>query len=99
MRASLLREGEAPLVPLENSDLFAFAGDEQAGAEARGRVFRRVSFDSTATIRPGQALERYLVFRSPDERVRSRSILEIDDLWLDAKSFDLSFAFEAFPGK
>jgi hypothetical protein len=98
MRASLLRQGEAPLIPLENSDLFAFAGEEQAGAEARGRAFRRVSFDMTATVRPGQSLERYLVFRSPDEAVKQLA-LAIDDLWLDAKSFDLRFVFEAFPGK
>jgi len=98
MWASLLRQGEAPLIPLENSDLFMFAGDEQAGAEARGRAFRRVSFDITATIRPGQTLERYLVFRSPDEAVK-RITLEIADLWLDAKSFDLKFVFDVFPGK
>ena len=98
MRASLLRENEAPLAPLENSDIFAFAGEDLAGAEARGQVFRRMSFDITATIRPGQSLERYLVFRSPPEFVQ-RLALEIDDLWLDAKSFTLHFIFEAFPGK
>lgn len=98
MRASLVREGEAPVVPLENSDLFAFAGDDLAGAEARGRAFRRVSFDITATIRAGQTLERYLVFRSPDEALK-RIVLELDDIWLDTKSFDLTFVFETFPGK
>ncbi len=98
MRASLLRKGESPLIPMENSDLFAFAGEEVAGAEARGRAFRRVSFDITATIRPGQTLERYLVFRSPPEAIK-QVVLEIDDLWLDSKSFDLLFVFEAFPGK
>ena len=99
MRASLLRDGEAPGVPLENSDLFAFAGDDMAGAEARGRAFRRVSFDITATIRPGQTLERYLVFRAPQEPAKEQFALTIDDLWLDAKSFDLTFIFESFPGK
>jgi hypothetical protein len=98
MRASLLREGEAPLLPLENSDLFAFAGEDLAGAEALGRAFRRVSFDITVTVRPGQSLERYLVFRSPDEAIH-QVVLELDDLWLDTKSFDLSFVFETFPGK
>jgi len=98
LRASLLREGEAPVIPLENSDLFAFAGEDSAGAEARGRAFRRVSFDTTATIRPGLTLERYLVFRSPDEAIK-QIVLELDDLWLDTKSFDLKFVFEAFKGK
>ncbi len=98
MRASLLRQGEAPLIPLENSDIFTFAGEDLAGAEARGKAFRRVSFDITATIRPGQTLERYLVFRSPEEET-TRIALELDDLWLDAKSFNLVFVFETFPGK
>jgi hypothetical protein len=98
MRASLLREGEAPLIPLENSDLFAFAGEDLAGAEALGRAFRRVSFDITVTVRPGQSLERYLVFRSPDEAIQ-QVVLELDDLWLDTKSFGLNFVFETFPGK
>jgi hypothetical protein len=98
MRASLLREGEAPLIPLENSDLFAFAGEDLAGAEALGRAFRRVSFDITVTVRPGQSLERYLVFRSPDEAI-TQVVLELDDLWLDTKSFGLKFVFEAFLGK
>ena len=99
MRASLLREGEAPETPIENSDLFAFAGEDMAGAEARGRGFRRVSFDVAATIRPGQSLERYLVFRAPAEPAKEQFGLTIDDLWLDAKSFDLKFVFESFPGK
>lgn len=98
MRASILLEGEAPLVPLENSDLFAFSGDDQAGAAARGRAFRRVSFDLTVTVRPGQSLERYLVFSSPPEAPK-RLTLAIDDLWLDTKSFDLKFDFETFSGK
>jgi hypothetical protein len=98
MRASLLREGEAPLSPLENSDLFAFTGEDPAGAEARGRAFRRVSFDIAATVRAGQTLERYLVFRSPDEAI-TQVVLEINDLWLDTKSFGLKFVFETFPGK
>jgi hypothetical protein len=98
MRAYLLIEGAAPLIPLENSDLFAFTGDEPAAAEARGRAFRRVSFDIAATIRAGQRLERYLVFRSPDAGTK-KIALALDDLWLDAKSFDLRFFFETFPGK
>ena len=98
MRASLLREGEAPVPPLENSDLFAFAGDDLAGTEARSRAFRRVSFDITATIRPGQSLERYLVFRSPEDAI-TQIVLELDDLWLDTKSFGLNFVFETFAGK
>jgi len=99
MRASLLREGEAPEAPIENSDLFAFSGEDMAAAEARGRGFRRVSFDVAATIRPGQSLERYLVFRAPAEPAKEQFGLTIDDLWLDAKSFDLKFVFESFPGK
>lgn len=98
MRSSLVRPGETPLLPMENSDLYAFAGEEIAAAEARGRTFRRVSFDLTATVRPGQSLERYLVFRSPEEPV-NHVVLEIDDLWLGSKSFDLVFGFEAFPGR
>jgi hypothetical protein len=98
MRASLQRDGEAPLIPLENSDLFAFTGEDLAGAEARGRAFRRVSFDITVTVRPGQSLERYLVFRSPDEAFKP-FVLELDDLWLDTKSFNVKFVFEAFKGK
>lgn len=98
MRASILRQGEAPVIPMENSDLFAFAGEDMAGAEARGRAFRRVSFDITTTVRPRQTLERYLVFRSPEELAK-RVVLEFDDLWLDTKSFNLTFVFETFPGK
>ena len=99
MRSSLLRDGGGvPLIPMENSDIFAFAGEEMAVAEARGRAFRRVSFDITATVRPGESLERYLVFPSPDEPAKQLN-LALDDVWLDAKSFDLRFAFETFPGK
>ena len=98
MRASLLREGEAPILPLENSDLFAFAGDAIADAEARGRAFRRVSFDITATVRPGQTLERYLAFRAPKEMGKP-FMLSIQDLWFGGTSFDLMFPFEAYPGK
>ncbi len=98
MRASLLQEGETPVIPLENSDLFAFTGDDLAGAEARGRAFRRVSFDITVTVRPGQSLERYLVFRSPGETIKPM-VLELNDLWLDTKSFRVDFVFEPFPGK
>jgi hypothetical protein len=98
MRASLLREAEVPLVAVQNSDLFAFAGDDTAGAEARGKAFRRMSFDTTATVRAGETIERYLVFPSPEEGAR-QVVLELSDLWLDTKSFDVQFAFEAFPGK
>lgn len=98
LRVSLLRKDESPLVPLESSDLLMFAGEEAGGAEARGQAFRRVCFDATATVRPGQALERYLVFRAPEEATK-QVVLAIDDLWLGAKSFDLKFTFEAFPGK
>ena len=98
MRSSLLREAEAPLLPLENSDLFAFAGDAIADAEARGRAFRRVSFDITATVRPGQTLERYLAFRAPKEMGKP-FMLSIQDLWFGGTSFDLMFPFEAYPGK
>ena len=98
MRAALLQQGETPLPPLENSDLFAFTSEEPAGTEERGRAFRRVSFDITATIHPGQTLERYLVFRSPDEAPK-QIVLELDDLWLDAKSYNLKFIFETYPGK
>jgi hypothetical protein len=98
MRSSLLRETEAPLLPLENSDLFAFAGDNIADAEAQGRVFRRVSFDITATVRPGQTLERYLTFRAPEESGKPM-VFVIEDLWLGGTSFELTFPFEAYPGK
>jgi hypothetical protein len=98
MRSALLRETEAPLLPLENSDLFAFAGDEIADAEARGRAFRRVSFDITATVRPGQTLERYLAFRAPEETGKPM-MFSVEDLWLGGTSFDLMFPFEAYPGK
>lgn len=96
MRAWLRSEGGAPLVPLENSDLFMFV--EEKTAEARGRAFRRVSFDITATVRPGRELERYLVFASPAEAGK-RFSLAIEDLWLGSTSHDLTFDFEAFPGK
>ena len=98
MRASLLREGETPLVPMENSDLFTFQGEDNTGTAARGKAFRRVSFDNSTTIRSGQTLERYLVFRSPDV-AEKRIVLAIDGLWLDSKSFDLMFVFESFPAK
>jgi hypothetical protein len=98
MRSALLREAEAPLLPLENSDLFAFAGDEIVVAEARSRAFRRVSFDITATVRPGQELERYLTFHAPEEADKPL-MLAIEDLWLGGTSFDLRFPFEAYPGK
>ena len=98
MRVSLLRANEAPLAPLENSDIFMFTGDDPVAADARGRAFRRVCFDTTATIRPGQSIERYLVFRAPEEPTK-KVMLVIDDLWLGSTSFTLEFPFEAFPGK
>jgi hypothetical protein len=98
MRAWLLCEGQAPLAPLENSDLFVYADDKIAEAEARGRAFRRVAFDLAATVRPGQALERYLVFKAPEEAPK-RFTLAIEDLWLGSTSTDLKFGFEPFPGK
>lgn len=96
LRSSVLREGEAPLLPLENSDLFAFSGGEK-GVEALARVFRRVSFDGTATVKAGGSEERYLVFRSPAEA--KLLSLELDEVWVGSASFTLRFPFEAFPGK
>jgi hypothetical protein len=98
MRASLLSEGQSPLLPLDNADLFAFAGEDLANAEARSRTFQRISFDGTATVRGGASLERYLVFAAPEEAPKQLA-LELDDLWLDAKSFAPTFVFETFPGK
>lgn len=98
MRGSLLFPGEAPLPALENSDFVAFADEDAAAAEARAAAFRRVSFDITATVRAGQTLERYLVFRSPAEAPKT-AILLLDDLWLGTASFDVRFVFETFPGK
>lgn len=96
MQAALLREGEAPLPPLETSDLHAFAGEEE-GAAARSRAFARVAYDVAVTLRPGESRERYLVFRTPAEA--KLLTLALDDLWLAAKSHDLRFEFEAFPGR
>lgn len=98
MRAALLRPGEAPIVPLENSDLFAFVGEELPGAEARARCFRRLSFDGTATVRALTMTERLLVFPAPEETGKELT-LAIDDLWLGSASFDLRFPFEVYPGK
>jgi len=98
MRASLLIEGEPPLIPLENSDLFAFTSEDSTGVEERGRAFRRTCFDLPVTIRPGQSVERYLVFTSPEDPPQ-RVAVELGDLWLDSKSFTLHFVFETFPGK
>ena len=98
MRSWLLGQGRAPLVPLENSDLFMLVDDKSGQAEARGRAFRRACFDLTATVRPGQTLERYLVFTAPTEAAKQFS-LAIEDLWLGSASVDLRFNFEVFPGK
>jgi hypothetical protein len=97
MRAWLLGEEGAPLLPLENSDLFMLR-DADGQSEALGRAFRRVSFDITATVRPGQTLERYLVFATPAEPAKLYSLV-IEDLWVGAASLELRFGFEAFPGK
>jgi hypothetical protein len=97
LRAGLLRPGEAPIPPLENSDLFAFAGEEQREAETLARTFRRFCYDAAAAVPPGQTIERYLAFRAPEEA--KLVTLELDDLWLGSKSFTLHFPFEAFPGK
>jgi hypothetical protein len=98
MRSWLQRAGDSPLVPLENSDLLLFADEKLAEADARGRTFRRLCFDATATVRPGQSLERYLVFRAP-EQTGKQLTLSIEDLWLGSTSHTLTFGFEAFPGK
>jgi len=97
LRAMLTGNNEAPILPVENADLVAFADENLAAAEALARVFRRVSFDLTATVPAGGTLERYLVFRSPKE-ARKEILLRLDDLWLGSSSFDLVFPFEAFPG-
>ena len=96
LRAALLREGEAPLVPLENSDLLAFADEGIAAAEARSRVFRRMSFDGAATVRSGEALERYLVFPAPEKSAKELT-LALDEIWWGSTSYDLRFGFEAYP--
>jgi len=98
MRASLLRRGDSPLLPVENSDLFMFAGENIADAETRSRTFRRVSFDAAATVRPGQSLERYLVFRAPAVAPK-QLVLELDDLWLGSTSLTPHFTLEPFPAK
>lgn len=98
LHAVLLREGEAPIVPLENSDLLAFADEEIAAAESRSRVFRRLSFDGAATVRPGEALERYLVFPAPESAPQALTLF-LDELWWGATSFGPKFVFETFPGK
>lgn len=97
MLASLAREGEAPIVPVENADLVAFADENIAAAEALARIFRRLSFDLTATVPAGGTLERYLVFPSPKEPDKA-ILLRLDDLWLGSTSFDLIFPFETYPG-
>jgi hypothetical protein len=98
LRAALVCEGETPIVPVENADLVAFAGEGIAAAEALARAFRRLSFDLTATVPAGGTLERYLVFPAPQEHPRKELALQLDDLWLGPSSFDLRFPFEAYPG-
>lgn len=96
--AALLREGGAPIAPLENSDLLAFADEGIAAAEARSRAFRRLSFDGAATVRPGETLERYLVFPAPEEAPKTLTLF-LDELWWGATSFGPKFLFETYPGK
>ena len=99
LRAALVSEGEAPIVPADNADLLFFAGEEIAAAETLARSFRKLSFDLTATVPAGGALERYLVFPAPAKPPKKQLELQLDDLWLGASSFDLRFPFEAYPGK
>lgn len=96
LRASIPREGEAPIVPVENSDLYMLAPEEQ-DVEALGKVFRRVSFDGAVSLRQGGSREQYLVFPAPEKA--KTIILTLDDIWRGGKSYDLRFVFEAFPGK
>jgi hypothetical protein len=98
MLATLASEGGTPIVPVENADLVAFADENLAVAEALARVFRRLSFDLTATVAAGGTLERYLVFPAPKE-ARKEIALRLDDLWLGSSSFDLLFPFEVYPGQ
>ena len=97
MLATLESGGETPIIPVENADLVAFADENLEVAEALARVFRRLSFDLTATVPAGGTLERYLVFHSPKE-AREEIALRLDDLWLGSSSFDLLFPFEVYPG-
>ncbi|HEY6000512.1 MAG TPA: hypothetical protein VI078_14585 [bacterium] len=99
LRATLVQEGETPIIPVENGDLVAFAGEDIVAAEALARTFRRLSFDLTATVPAGGTLERYLVFRAPDGGPKKLLELRLDDLWLGPTAFDLRFPFELFPGK
>ena len=97
MRATLVRDNETPLVPLENSDLVFFVGEDMTAAEARAKVFRGMSFDLTVTVPPGGTLERYLVFPAPEELTKP-PMLHIDDLWVGPATYDLRFPFEFYPG-
>jgi hypothetical protein len=98
MRATMTEGTEAPLTPVENADIVAFADEESAAAEELARAFRQLSFDLTATVPAGGTLERYLIFRAPEEHPKALE-LRLEDLWLGATSFDLSFRFETYPGK
>ncbi len=57
-------------------------------AEELARAFRQLSFDLTANVPAGGTLERYLIFRAPEEHPKNLE-LRLDDLWLGATSFDL----------
>lgn len=96
LQAALRGPNAGPVLPLDTSDLHAFAGEDR-DAEARSRVFRSLSFDGQATLRPGESLERFLVFPSPEEA--KPLTLTLEEIWLGAESFDLQFPFEAFPGR
>ena len=98
MRATMTEGTETPLTPVENADIVAFADENSAAAEELARAFRKLSFDLTATVPAGGTLERYLIFRAPEEHPKALE-LQLDDLWLGSTSFDLRFRFETYPGK
>jgi hypothetical protein len=96
LQATVHCEGEAPILPVENSDLYLLA-PENSESDERGKVFRQLTFHETVHLRPGGTIERYLVFPAPE--AAKAVVLALDDLWLGPKSRDLRFVFELFPGK
>jgi len=95
-RVSAFAGSVAPRAPLEISDIYRVnAGD--ADVEARARSFRDTSFDGNVTVDQGEAVEKYLVFLPPRGKFRTVEVV-VDDLYLGSTAFDLTFAFEAFPG-
>jgi len=90
-----LRSGEEPTPALETSDLYALAGDEP-DLPARAAAFRRSTFEGLAQVRPGESLERYLVF--PQPQGATQVVVALRDLYLGKRGFDLEFPFETFPG-